>query len=647
MFISRLIVIYLGLCLASVSVSILGQLPEDDELTACASYSGCFRGTYMEGFQSQQFQAFLGIPYAIPPLGDLRFDSPRRAGKNPDTVDASKPKPDCIHKDYLSATPTISGDEDCLYLNIYRPMPLSHLPLPVMVYIHGGGFIGGSAGPSVSGPEYFMDSQAVILVTVAYRLGVLGYLSTGDENMPGNYALKDQLLALKWVRDNIHAYGGDKGKVTLFGHGIDGKKPLFGLVFSTMFYSPFIIVYLCLCLASISVSYDDILTVCAPHGGCYRGTYMKGYQGEQFQAFMGIPYAVPPLGDLRFEKPRRMGKLFGTSDASKPKPDCINKNYLLSTPKVYGEEDCLYLNVYRPMPLSESPLPVMVYIHGGGFIGGSAGPSVSGPEYFMDSQAVILVTVSYRVGVFGFLSTGDGNMPGNFGLKDQTMALKWVQDNIYYYGGDQQKVTLFGHGIDGIATHLHLLSRASVGLFHRVISMSGTAIAPTAINRNPLEQARNVAEFCRIPNANNMSEAELTDALKYVDADVLVNAGDGFKYWDADPLHIYRPVIESSNQDAFLTADPELLMEQGNYIKVPWLLGSVPSDGAVRVVKIYENFELRYQFNLEFHDLLKKLTEFSSKYVNPNQKIAILREEYLNDTRKLDSQTVDGFLNVS
>ncbi|XP_068144409.1 juvenile hormone esterase-like [Drosophila tropicalis] len=373
---------------------------------------------------------------------------------------------------------------------------------------------------------------------------------------------------------------------------------------------------------------------------------MKGYQTLEFQAFLGIPYALPPLGDLRFERPRRMGKLFGTSDASKPKPDCINKNYLLSTPKVYGEEDCLYLNVYRPMPLSESPLPVMVYIHGGGFIGGSAGPLVSGPEYFMDSQAVILVTVSYRVGVFGFLSTGDGNMPGNFGLKDQNMALKWVQDNIHYYGGDQQKVTLFGHGIDGIATHLHLMSNMSAGLFHRVISMSGTAIAPTAINRNPLEQARNVAEFCRIPNANNMSEAELTDALKYVDADVLVNAGDGFKYWDADPLHIYRPVIESANQDAFLTAEPELLMEQGNYIKVPWLLGSVPSDGAVRVVKIYENFELRYQFNLQFHDLLKKLTEFSSKYNDADQdeKTRTLIEEYLNNIHELESQTVDGLL---
>lgn len=102
-----------------------------------------------------------------------------------------------------------------------------------------------------------------------------------------------------------------------------------------------------------------------------------------------------------------MPKLRGVYNAGEPRTDCIQKNYLLPTPIVYGEEDCLYLNVYRPeIPTRFRPssLPVMVYIHGGGFFGGSAGPGVSGPEYFMDSGEVILVTVAYRLGPFGKLA---------------------------------------------------------------------------------------------------------------------------------------------------------------------------------------------------------------------------------------------------
>ncbi|EDW74344.1 uncharacterized protein Dwil_GK21864 [Drosophila willistoni] len=410
--------------------------------------------------------------------------------------------------------------------------------------------------------------------------------------------------------------------------------------------------YLCLCLASISVSVFglklDDLVVCPPNVGCLRGTYMKGYQVEKFQAFMGIPYALPPLGELRFSNPKVMPKLSGIYNASLAKSDCIQKNYLLPTPIIYGEEDCLYLNVYRPERISKLRLPVMVYIHGGGFFSGSAGPSVTGPEYFMDTGEVIVVTMAYRLGALGFLSTQDANIPGNFGLKDQNLALRWVRNNIAFFGGNPQRVTIFGQSVGGVSTHLHLLSPKSQGLFQAVISMSGTANVPFAVNSKPLEQARKTAEFCQIEGADNLSTAKLARALRNIDVYTLINAGDGLKFWDVDHMTNYRPVIEPVGKEAFLTIHPNKLLAKGGYRKVPWLLGTVPEEGAVRVVNIKENITLREDFNSKFDYLLQELMEWPSEF-NAQQlkeKTKILIDEFFGGIHEINDKTVQGFLDL-
>lgn len=107
----------------------------------------------------------------------------------------------------------------------------------------------------------------------------------------------------------------------------------------------------------------------------------------------------------------------------------------------------------------------MVFIHGGAFFAGGINPAIVGPEYFMDSGDVILVAMQYRLGALGFLATGDSSSPGNFGLKDQTMALKWVQDNIGKFGGDPEAVTIFGVSSGGASTHMHMLSPLSASRF--------------------------------------------------------------------------------------------------------------------------------------------------------------------------------------
>ncbi|XP_055838522.1 juvenile hormone esterase-like [Episyrphus balteatus] len=386
--------------------------------------------------------------------------------------------------------------------------------------------------------------------------------------------------------------------------------------------------------------------VCLPEMGCLEGTYMSGFQSDKFEVFMGVPFAEPPVGDLRFSNPKPMKPWKGVLDATKAKPDCIQKNYLPPQPFVSGQEDCLYLNIYRPINKDKKPLPVMVYIFGGGFFAGTASPLIHGPEYFMDTKEVILVTLAYRLGALGFLSTGDANMPGNFGLKDQNLALKWIQSYISYFGGDPHSVTIFGQSAGAVSVHMHILSDLSSGLFQRAIVMSGNAGAPYATPiAKPLDQARKQAELVGIPNANNISPKDLTKALRQIDANKIVESGDGFKYWHVDPLTTFRPVIEEPSPNAFLTADPVDLIATGNYTQVPWMTGMVPHEGAVRALSILSNEALRNDFNNHFDDFIGKLMEFP--FTNDvGTKMDSLIDHYFNGVHELNNQTAQAFVDI-
>lgn len=130
--------------------------------------------------------------------------------------------------------------------------------------------------------------------------------------------------------------------------------------------------------------------------------------------------------------------------------------------EVTGDEDCLFLNIYRPKLRKRSLLPVVVFFHGGSFRSGSANPATLGPDYFMDTD-VLLVTVQYRLNIFGFLSSGDDECPGNFGLKDQAQSLRWIRRNIQSFGGEPKSVTLMGHGAGAASVHMHMMSAQSNG----------------------------------------------------------------------------------------------------------------------------------------------------------------------------------------
>ena len=204
---------------------------------------------------------------------------------------------------------------------------------------------------------------------------------------------------------------------------------------------------------------------------------------SEYYAFHAIPFASPPVGELRFKPPKEISdKWDGTYNASdQAKGDlkqCAQKAFIEGFGEDVENEDCLYLWVYTPsMANATYSLPVFVWIHGGAFEIGSGRFSDYGPDRLIKGNDIVVVSINYRLGLFGFLSLGTQDIPGNMGLLDQVMALKWIQKNIKNFGGDPNKVTIAGESAGSYSVLYHMLSPLSAGLFHRAIAQSGAPLS--------------------------------------------------------------------------------------------------------------------------------------------------------------------------
>ncbi|XP_074924486.1 neuroligin-1 isoform X2 [Chelonoidis abingdonii] len=343
--------------------------------------------------------------------------------------------------------------------------------------------------------------------------------------------------------------------------------------------------------------------------------------------FLGVPYAAPPVGEHRFQPPEPPSPWSDIKNATQFAPVCpqniiegrlpevmlpvwfTNNLDVVSTYVQDQNEDCLYLNIYVPTedgPLTKKqtddlgdndgaededirdsggPKPVMVYIHGGSYMEGTG--NLYDGSVLASYGNVIVITVNYRLGVLGFLSTGDQAAKGNYGLLDLIQALRWTSENIGFFGGDPLRITVFGSGAGGSCVNLLTLSHYSEGnrwsnstkgLFQRAIAQSGTALSSWAVSFQPAKYARMLATKV---GCNMSDTVELVECLQQKPYRELVDQ-------DIQPAryHIaFGPVIDGD----VIPDDPQILMEQGEFLNYDIMLGVNQGEGLKFVENIVDS----------------------------------------------------------
>ncbi|XP_012341460.2 esterase FE4-like [Apis florea] len=387
--------------------------------------------------------------------------------------------------------------------------------------------------------------------------------------------------------------------------------------------------------------------------GDITGLWSRSSRGRLVTHYLGIPYARPPLGDLRFRSPQPWDETWnGTFEATKNAPPCYQMS---KDGNMIGEEDCLYLNVYVPKEISEkekkSGLPVMVYVYGGKFSVGDASSRKHPSEYLMD-QDVILVLMNYRLNLLGFLSTGSRASPGNYGLKDIVQALRWIQENIRSFNGDPNKVTLWGHSAGAAAIHMLALNRKTEGLFNRYILQSGFAVSPWAVNPRSLmrrvaldvanhlyclpskregrkegrgdEEMENEASEESALNVtislsgmedvmekySEEEEEEMMKCLRSVEVEELGSILDYYYNVLNTPCCLFKPTIEEESSDAIVTMHPLTAIKNRLFRDIPFIMGVVQEEGLVKTIEYVTDTASQDELINNFETCVTRVTDY-------------------------------------
>ncbi|XP_067133895.1 acetylcholinesterase-like [Centruroides vittatus] len=228
--------------------------------------------------------------------------------------------------------------------------------------------------------------------------------------------------------------------------------------------------------------------------GKIRGKKINVLKNELY-AFFGIPYALPPIDELRFRKPQPISAWNEILNTTTMSPICMQDPIFpifewVPNNRRYMSEDCLYINILVPVHKTEDkPFSTMVWIHGGEFNTGTVNMDAHYGKFLSSIGNVIVISLNYRLGIFGFLNLGNTQTTGNIGMLDQVTALKWIHENVENFGGDRNEITLFGSSAGSISVTHHMISPLTKGLFKRVILQSGSNYSPM-FSVDPIDNIR-------------------------------------------------------------------------------------------------------------------------------------------------------------
>ncbi|NXL95206.1 SASB hydrolase, partial [Alectura lathami] len=305
--------------------------------------------------------------------------------------------------------------------------------------------------------------------------------------------------------------------------------------------------------------------------GTVRGYQIKVDAAERsVNVFLGLPFAKPPVGPLRFSEPQPPEPWKGVRDATSYPPMCLQNKQIgqafsdaVTNRKekvpLQMSEDCLYLNIYTPVSTeNQETLPVFVWIHGGGLVLGAASSYDGSALTAFDN--VVVVAIQYRLGITGYFSTGDKHARGNWGYLDQVAALQWVRENIIHFGGDPGSVTIAGESAGAISVSALILSPLAKGLFHKAISESGAAVN-ILFTDQPEEEAEKIAAAA---GCEKSSSATLVECLR----------GKTEEEIEQTTLKLPLFFIGATVDGVFFPKSPRQLLSEKAINAVPYITGA-------------------------------------------------------------------------
>ncbi|CAG2117010.1 unnamed protein product, partial [Medioppia subpectinata] len=312
----------------------------------------------------------------------------------------------------------------------------------------------------------------------------------------------------------------------------------------------------------------------------------ESYEGRDLDVYLGVPYAQPPVGPLRFKKPAPIvDRSTEPLNAQHWPPACYHMKLHNDYFNPNMSEDCLYLNIWLPTANPSAPdtlRPVMFWIHGGGLTFGSSVEKFYSGHVLSALGDVVVVTINYRLNIFGQLYTGaEGTAPGNQALWDQALALEWVSDNIKYFGGDPDMVTVFGESAGAVSAAVHTLSPVSRHLFRRAIVMSGAPLNRRLLADKHALESRWVSAAIKLGCDAGDSEStgrftpQLTDCLMGQSADRLVTIQAVMSTAEAALINI---IVDGQ----LLPSTPDVMLRNGDFKKgLDLMIGTTEDEGSV------------------------------------------------------------------
>ncbi|XP_045761412.1 para-nitrobenzyl esterase-like isoform X6 [Maniola jurtina] len=362
---------------------------------------------------------------------------------------------------------------------------------------------------------------------------------------------------------------------------------------------------------------------------------VRGYKdpNEDIFVYYGIPYAKAPSGPDRFKAPLPSPIWSETLEAVDTKIICpqvpVSIPGLDSTTKVM-QEDCLIANVFVPNT-DENNLPVVVYVHGGGFIIGY-GNSIK-PKKLATTKKIIVVTFNYRLAAHGFLCLGTEEVPGNAGIKDQVALLRWVKKNIASFGGNSDDVTISGNSAGSTSVDLLMISKMAKGLFSKVIPESGANLSPYSVQVDPIQNAKEYAKLLQYDGEDDIHN--LQDFYKSISYELL-QSGNVVHRTDSDFL--MTPCVERDiGEERFLEDSPVNILKRGDFDKLPMLYGFTNMEGLMRI-DVFDSW--KNKMNTKFSDFLPPDLQFKSE----KQKEAVadkIKMFYFGDEDVSDETVLD------